>query len=195
MAFETIKRIAGYGQSAPPQMTQEEQQDENYPVLSGNERALMEAEDKDRAIAIARNNSPDTYLRNSADAVRSVLYDEVPPPNALNGNTNEMFNYFIGRLSKIPSYSKDAKRKLERDLRDTIDCEGVPFMRDFYQKKLVGDMIDVELSISLSDTADRGYSGISSMTVQKQSSDVKLSQTSNNVPDSIFAGLLGKKRA
>lgn len=189
--FEVAKKVMGYGQ-APEH---EDERDEDYPQLTGNERALALAEQKDRMVGIAENNAPREYIRNAADAVRQVLYDEPIPVDIMDEEMlGRNISIYLDRAAKIPSLSTKSKSKIERSFCDIQDAAQIPILRKVSATKLGRKVLGMQLCVSLTDSKEVSTSGINALVTQKSSSDVKLTQTETNVPDSIFSGLLGRKR-
>ena len=190
--FDVVKKVVGYGQ---PAQQEEEGLDDDYPQLTGKEVALRQMEDKNRALAIAEQNGPREYIRNAADAVRQVLYDDPIPADIMDEEElGRNISIYIDRAAKVPSLSNKQKSKIERSFCDIQDAAQIPILRKVSATKLGRKVLGLQLCVSLTDNKEVSTSGINALVTQKSSSDVKLTQTDTNVPDSIFSGFLNRKR-
>lgn len=167
-----------------------------YEQPSEEERQLVAVEKKRQLLATARDADrqvDDRMLRNSAEAVRDVIYDLAPPLPG-EGTYEERKDYYMRMASRIPAMDKTTMKQAVRSYADIQDCENIPMFSEIAATKLERKQLVQNFSISLTDNSERSTSGIGSLVIQKSSQDVRVSETNNTPPQSIFAGILGKRR-
>lgn len=183
----------------PYEFTQPAPEDEE--IVEYQERPLTRAEkyrmDQAQAqqdIQTIEDQPRRSQLSTSASQVKEVLYDPKLPGDILNGPMSEDVNYIYQKASRIPSFDEPAQRQALRAAADLFDASDVPQFRTITKRLGMRMMLNNEYSISRTDKRSTSESGVSSITIQKQSSDYKVSTQNTTPPTSIFEGLFNKNK-
>lgn len=186
-----------YGIGQPePEETDIVEYDQQEHEMTMAEKAEYERERNMRMVE-AFNARRRDISSDSSTQVREVLYDTPVPEKLYTGGFERAFGYLATKASRIPSLSAVDQKRRNQEFHQISDILDSDQMAPVIQSKLVRMIYSQEMDVSRTDRKSSSESGISSITIQKQSSDYRVTNNSPQINRSIFDGigeLFGKKK-